>query len=163
MKRRQGWDMVLFLCAAALILFPAAESTVRSVTRPMADWEIEKYSAYNLVLPGAADSAPTPAEILAYCAPAGKQVIGGNVCASYTSAALPQYLRNCQELTEILSVSGTIYLTYVTARSETVTLTYTPDGTTIKAVYDEGSDTAYFLSPDENEAYTNFRRGYPVR
>ena len=88
--------------AAALILFPAAAATARSVTRPMADWEIEAYSAYDLALPGAAGAAPTPAEILAYWA---------------------------------------------------------PDGTITQTVYDAGSDTAYFLSPDKKEAYTNFRRG----
>ncbi|MEA4955464.1 MAG: hypothetical protein VB096_08160 [Pseudoflavonifractor sp.] len=161
MQKKQRRDIVLFLCAAALILFPTAAATVRSVIRPMAGWEIERCSAYDLILPGAAGAAPTPAEILAYCAPAGERVIGGNVCASYTSAALPQYLTNCRALTDICVVSGVVYLSYVTDHSKMVTLTYAADGVETQTVYDESSDTAYFLSPDGAEAYTNFRRGSP--
>ena len=158
--QRQGRAIVLFLFAAALILFPTVSLTVKSAVQPMSDREVEKYRAYGLALPGAVDAAPTPEEILGYCVFAGEQRIGSETYAAYTSSELARYLKDCRELREVIvNASGTVYLTYSTDHNEMVILSCAEDGAETRTIYDETTDTAYFLSPDKNEKHTNYLKG----
>lgn len=77
----------------------------------------------------------------------------------YTSSILPSHLYACSDITEILEVEGSIYITYQTFDGETVYLTFADEGLVEQIVYDPSNDTAYMLSAEENTEIVNFRYG----
>lgn len=123
----------------------------------MSSEETARYNQFILDLP--TTSVPTTEKILEYCTFKGSETIGGEIYTSYSSDTLTQHLKDCLEITDITVVSGTIYISYITNDSKTVCITYTESGIVNQTIYDEVTDTAYFLSPSSNQKCTNFRSG----
>lgn len=177
MMRKAGVQRSLFILAvfAAFVIFLRWQNVriegwdiVYDTSRiyPMSAEEVVRYGRYALALP-ATDSAPdaplTAERILAYCAKGDASTVDGQVFTTYTSDTLPQYLTDCEALTDLTLRDGSLYISYATPRSEAVSLVYSQEGLLSQSVYDERTDTAYFLCPGPPQKQTQFRFGAGVR
>lgn len=123
--------------------------------KPMSAKELERFSPYLSL----ADGAPPLMEL---CTPGETREIGEHTITFYRSDTLPQYLYQCETLTEFsLHDDQVFYIDYRTPDDIRVILTCAPDGSSIlTSIYDPASDVFYEItSPTHGTKYPRFRNG----
>lgn len=130
---------------------------------PLTSDEIEEYSQYTFdavqVLSVSMAQDLLKNDILSMSTLIDTKDISNSRMNLYTSSELPLHLYACRDVTEILEVGGSVYITYQTSDDKTVYLTFSNEGLVGQIVYDPSNDTVYILSPKENTKIANFRYG----
>lgn len=161
MPKKRTVIILLVIVAVCLLISGIYMFTNRSTKREATRQEIEANVPYAIDWQEATGMEGAEKEIiLSLCTFEEEKTIGNNVYRTYDSDMLGDHLYNFQEMMEIAELNGILYIQYYDPQGDMVTLGYSDDGLTEKAVYDTETDTMFYEYGDTVEVWTNFSKGF---
>lgn len=160
MSKKKTLITGLSIIAVCLLICAGYMIVNRSTKREPTQEEIKAYAPYAIDWQAASGEEATEKEIiLSFCTVSGEKTIGDNVFEIYTSNTLGSYLYKFVEMTEISVLNDYLYIQYTDSDGNSVTMSYTDEGLTEKAVYNPESDTLYYEQGDVIEVWEKFHSG----
>lgn len=156
MKKKGGKIVIaVFLILGALaVLSGMSRAGGESSAEPVERKElVETYAGYAVEIPEGYEDIW---DLLDEIPIKEKTVTEGQAVLSYETGSLGKYIPDCEELSAVEKVEGTVYVIYVTTAKEYVILTYDKGALTEKSIYDEEQDQAVFIKDGTAYVYENY-------
>lgn len=152
--------MIMVVAVALLIVLLRGKSNMRE-TIPLTANDTGNYEVYKLLLP--AEQINNDADVVKFLLKdsqtIGTEIDGETSIVAYTFGSISDYLYMCNEIVDVGTVNGYLYISYSAEDNQDVSLCYNSNGFYNMTIYNEERDECIFISDDKAVKYTNFRHG----
>lgn len=147
MKKNVTIILVAIVCICLLLSFSLYMKN-RQRAIPMTESEIQYYQKYQIDTSSASDE-----DLVGWILAIWRN-------GEYGTQVLESYLYDCVEIYDVAQWGELVLIDYFASNDLRVIMMYDSSGMRNKSIYDERTDTTYFMSDEEKTRHINSRHGW---